>query len=299
MDDKLTKLLDDEFGIDAAVKEALNASSSSIVERTMQTYYSNQLDQFLGTDKDVDPVARENILSIARSVKQGHSFDQEVLESVLGNPEYSFLLPAFMVSMGLSPDVIPRWNVSVTDEETNKRSIEAFRYAQGLMRDYTRNYPEVQWRWLEHALSGFKLTKLKPETDLKVFLAMSHPTMMMEASTQYNRQRYSPYLEAFALALYLNYEGFFTVEALYQQSKLRPARLIINDTAYENGRLTSYNRAVAPLPAILAQAVHVKNQPTSTLPVILTDEFWQVVEDFRLPVSSEIREIGWPRYFYL
>lgn len=301
MDKKLNDLLEDpeDNGIVEDFEEMMADVREKILDDLPRTRIAYKLDTFLGQDRDVDPKGKQNIISIALAVSEGRTFDEEALSEVLGNIEYSFLLPAFMVSLGLSPDAIPRWNVLVTNDESNKRSIEAFRYAQGLMRDYTRVDSEVQWRWLEHALSGFKLENPKPENDLKVFLAMSHPTMMMEAASQYSRQRYAPYLEAFALALYLNYKGFFTIESLYQQSRQRPARLIINDTAYEGGRLTSYSRAVAPLPAVLAQAVQVKNQPTSTLPVILTDEFWQVVEDFRLPITPEIREIGWPRYFYI
>lgn len=299
MDDKLNNLFEGDDPIDQAFQETMARVTERIKDDLPTVKISLSLDHFLGQDRDIDPKGKQNIVSIARAVQEGTAFDQEVMDEVLGNPEYSFLLPAFLVALGMSPDVIPRWTVTVSDEETNKRSIEAFRYAQNLMRDYTRFKPDVQWCWLEHALSGFKLENLKPEKDLKVFLAMSHPTMMMEAATQYSRQRYAPYLEAFALALYLNYEGFFTVESLYQQSRLKPARLIINDTAYENGRLTNYSRAVQPLPFVLAQPVQVKGQPTATKPVILTDEFWQVVEDFRLPITPEIREIGWPRYFYI
>lgn len=282
---------------DDVFAKGLRQVQESAVESAKQMRVSFQLDRFLGEDRDIDPEGKAKIISIARSVLEGASFDEEAMTFVLGNVEFSFLLPAFMVSLGLPPDSIPKWSVTIEDETASKRSIAAFRYAQARMRDYALVEPEVRWRWLAVALRGFRLETLKGTHDLAPFLTLSLPTMLMEAKFQYGKQRFAPYLEAFALALELNYEGRFGIEQHY--GKLKPSRLVINNTVFEGGRGVNHSRAIEPLASILAQPVPVKGKQTSSVPLILTDEFWQVVEDFKLPITSEIKEIDWPRYFYL
>lgn len=282
---------------DNVFAETLRKVQEDAVESAKHMRVSFQLDRFLGEDRDIDPEGKAKIISIARSVLEGTGFEEGALDFVLGNVEFSFLLPAFMVSLGMSPDCIPRWSVTIDNEEASKRSIAAFRYAQARMRDFTLLEPDVRWRWLESVLRGFQLTKLKGPHDLAPFLTLSLPSMLMDAKFQYGKQRFAPYLEAIALAMALNYQGRFGIEQHY--GRLKPPRLVINETVFEGGRCVNHSRAVEPLAAILAQPIPVKGKQTSSIPLILTDEFWQVVEDIDLPISREIKEIDWPRYFYL
>lgn len=279
--------------IDSVFQESLR----QVQENAKRARIEFELDRFLGEDRDIDPEGKEKIISVTCSVLEGQSFEEGALEFVLGNVEFSFLLPAFLVSLGLPPSSIPKWSVTIDDEASSKRSIAAFRYAQQKVRDFTLLQPDIRWRWLENVLRGFELEKLKSPHDLAPFLTLTMPTMLMDAKFQYGSTRFAPYLEAVALALRLNYQGCFSVEQNY--ARLRPSRLIINNTAFEGGRLVNHSRAIEPLSALLAQPIPVKGKQTSSVPLILTDEFWQIVDNLGLPISTEIKEIDWPRYFYL
>lgn len=278
-------------------EEAFDEVLSQSKERFLNIDVNYRLDRFLGEDKDIDETARANLVKIARAVTEGAVIDEEVIEFVIGNVEFSFLLPAFLTTFGLPPSKIPKWSATITDDRSNKRAIAAYQYAQSRMREYTRQFPEVRWKWLQAALEEFKLEKLRDNNHLNVIIAMSLPTMIQDAKTQFGGRKYTPYLEALALSFELNYEGVFGIETHYGRTK--PSRLVINNTVFESGRLFPHNRSIEPLAAVLASPVPVKSGTTSSVPLILTDEFWEVVGALSLPITEEIREIEWPRYFYI